>query len=433
MVVVKGLFYVSLAITSFSFHVSAKDDAIPEPRFKRYQAFCTIPVADVVGTPLDTIDMYHQLPWDYIGSTENCPRLDQLLLHEQVTVLNERDGQACIELPTSIFYDQITNEMSSLFWVPITTLTRLSRENSNKTPSYDTASGKFTNHVVTLAQPWYDTKLQQTLSAGTNFVVINAAPPLPIQKKLAHTLPVWRYNNAVQRYEHIELPTASILDQSIKRTHQEQRKLMVHIARTIVRGMGKVPYTWGGASYTVRYNPMIWTTASSTIGPSNNLVRIIDIPIIPVVKTGFDCSGLIRRTARMAGIPIHAKNSTTLKMTLESLKTGEQLEIGDIIFIPGHVMIVSDIAQAKLIEARGALHDYGYVHEIPLSHEFKDVTSYEQLIKAHLDQEQVTRIDCQGCDDGKSLGKMHVVLLKLPIGESKPKPVIRKRHVKKIK
>lgn len=428
----KGMLYVSLAITSFSFQISAKDDAQEEPRYKRYQAFCAIPVADIVGTPLDNVDVYNQLPWDYVGSTENCPRVDQLLLHEQVVVLNERDGQACIELPTNIFYDKTTESMSNIFWTPLTALARVQRTNENNLPQYDVASGNFKNHVVTLIQPWYDKKLKQQLSAGTNFVVVSNEPSTTSAKK-SHTIAVWRYNNNTETCEPIELPIESIIDQSIVRTAQEQRKLMIRIARSIVRGIGKVPYTWGGSSYTVRYNPLIWTTTPSTVGPTNNVVRMVQTAITPIIKTGFDCSGLTRRIARMAGIPIHAKNSTTLKMTLEPLKSGEPLEIGDIIFIPGHVMIVSDIARAKLIESRGALHDYGYVQEIPLWHEFKDITSYEQLIQAHLHQDQVTRIDCHGCQDGKYLGKMPVLLLKLPIGQSKPKPVTRKRHTKKVK
>ncbi len=62
--------------------------------------------------------------------------------------------------------------------------------------------------------------------------------------------------------------------------------------------------------------------------------------------SGFDCAGIISRAAQMCGIPYYFKNTYTLAHYLKSLSIDTHLQEGDLIWIPGHVMIVSDLKTA---------------------------------------------------------------------------------------
>jgi len=52
---------------------------------------------------------------------------------------------------------------------------------------------------------------------------------------------------------------------------------------------------------------------------------------------------------------------------LEPLKQGEKIREGDLIWIPGHVMVVASLPNNTIIEARGYRAGYGKIHELPLN------------------------------------------------------------------
>ena len=134
------------------------------------------------------------------------------------------------------------------------------------------------------------------------------------------------------------------------------------------RKEGFIPYVWGGFSFT----DTIKTTSCFLLK---------DETTSP--KTGLDCVGIIARVAQIYGIPYFYKNTTTIKQCLTPLARNSKLMTGDIIWVPGHVMIVADLTNHTLIEARGYDHGYGKVQEIPLNEEFKGINTYRDLIDAY--------------------------------------------------
>ena len=73
------------------------------------RVFCSVPVADIVSKPLaedagsfqDIKHAYHSLPASWGPSLKDkiaCPRIHQLLLHEEVTIREETWYEAHVEL-----------------------------------------------------------------------------------------------------------------------------------------------------------------------------------------------------------------------------------------------------------------------------------------------------------------------------------------------
>ena len=68
---------------------------------------------------------------------------------------------------------------------------------------------------------------------------------------------------------------------------------------------------------------------------------------------------------------------------LSPLKAQDALQEGDLIWFPGHVIIVSNITDNMIIEARGYAAGCGKVHEIPLANLFRDMKTYDDLLNAY--------------------------------------------------
>src|SRR5947207_172914 len=74
-----------------------------------YTAICIAPVADVISEPIENfelstnaLDAYACMPASWEPCEKNrrlCPRVHQLLFHETVKELSERDQEVCIQVP----------------------------------------------------------------------------------------------------------------------------------------------------------------------------------------------------------------------------------------------------------------------------------------------------------------------------------------------
>jgi hypothetical protein len=98
----------------------------------------------------------------------------------------------------------------------------------------------------------------------------------------------------------------------------------------------------------------------------------------------------------MASLPYYFKNTTTISTQVPPLPPHALPEPGDLIVIPGHVMVIADLKNHTLLEARGYPHGYGKVQELPLEKVFKDIATYEQLLAAYRNKKTVYRIDREG-------------------------------------
>jgi cell wall-associated NlpC family hydrolase len=109
-----------------------------------------------------------------------------------------------------------------------------------------------------------------------------------------------------------------------------------------------------------------------------------------------DCAGMISLATRACGINYRPKNTTAIKRFGTQISDMGHLQNGDIIYVPGHVLVVSDIKRNLAIEARGYGSGTGKVQELPLNTLFKGIETYADLFGIIKEKKPLTRLACDG-------------------------------------
>lgn len=356
-----------------------------------YKALVIVPVADLVGSPLKGgATAYKHLP--VCGSRPNaftpCKRLHQLLFNEIVDVVEEDHEQVQVAVPYLFFVSNGTNKKQNTYWTLKKNLYPLPTDSAIRAAIPQTADfGQSTvqqPNTVTLILPFHDPVTKLTFSAGTRFVVEstneeNATVNVFVLHPTTHTITV------------IAIPQKLCLIPASDKEHQ--RKNFVKLVRLWAHnGNGIIPYVWGGCS-------MIFTTPQLTFNETciknhtcHYEINDNDAPL----KTGFDCAGLVTRAAQAVGLPYYYKNTTTLASHLTPLTSGQHLHDGDLIWTPGHVMIVSNRDHNLLVEACGYASGWGRVREVPMNHLFKNIETCTDLETLFENKQPLKRIDKTG-------------------------------------
>lgn len=381
------VFYIFLAINQV-LHASS------------YKALVIHPVIDLVGDPLYRhintnimSQIYKQFPACTTHKTHDiCPRIHQLLFNEVVEVIEEKGQEAHIKIPQLFYITTFNNKPRTAFWtlkknlMPLTYLDN--KQLSYAIPAQITFDSTYIPHtnVVTLVVPWYDKITQKQYSAGTRFV---RCP----EQKISHAQTVWIFDKNSQTVQQVHIPdTKCIAD--LPHNQTEKIELFISLLKQWVpHNNGVIPYVWGGCSFTAMYEEPF---QEKEMLIQKKKVTIFSRTTEPTIKSGFDCAGLIARAAQIAGIPYFFKNTTTASYYLNTLALHEPIEAGDLLWIPGHVMVIVNMQTHTLIEARSYEHGYGKVHEIPLKQVFLGITNFNDLYKAYVEKRPLQRIDKSG-------------------------------------
>jgi len=317
--------------------------------------------------------------------------LHQSLYNERVTLLQTKGDEVCITIP-QLFY-LTGNKKQTLYWTHknnVMNIKDLKRKGVDITKIPLPISFKHPHaqqkNIVTLTQPWFDRDTQLFFSAGTRFLVNN-------NNKMINSdqIAVFVIDPKKLSTETIRIDKNVCLLNSVKEAN-EQREDFIHLLQKWVSTDCFIPYVWGGSSF-------VSCSRSHTIeekesGTPTAYFSLADYEKSPM--TGFDCAGMVSRAAQIVGIPYFYKNTSTLMQCLKPITSYESLHSGDLLWIPGHVMVVSDIKNSLLIEARSYHHGYGKVQEIPLKKVFKNIKTYADLFDALRAKKAITRIDIQG-------------------------------------
>jgi hypothetical protein len=114
--------------------------------------------------------------------------------------------------------------------------------------------------------------------------------------------------------------------------------------------------------------------------------------------------------AQIAGIPFQGKTCAAIRKIQRELQEHDQLEEGDLIWVPGHIMIITAIERNELIEARGYGDGYGCIHRITLDKCFDGIQTYADLLEHHRNNTHVKFKNKQGIASDRT---REVKLLKL--------------------
>lgn len=365
------LFFISLYAVAYGTLCEAK------------KALVIVPVADLVGQPLSTSNVffsYHNIPLAAGTPKQSsvCPRLHQLLFNEIVDVIEKQNDEVQVNISTVYHLIQMSTKPQITYWahkknlVPLEILDK-KRVDIHKIPppiDFNNPSLETTHaNTITLIYPWVNPITKQTFSSGTRFVLTPQQP----QKNYYS---IYLFNPMNFSFTETAIPKQLCLHYNNLHSNGERITLFIQLLRKWAHpDNGFIPYVWGGCSFINVCKKDMFSSHEI----KNELSYFARDEIQSIPKNGFDCSGLIARAAQICGIPYFLKNTTTLAAQLGSLQKKEKLHEGDLIWMPGHVMVVSSILNNTIIEARGYRAGYGKIHELPLHKVFKDITTFSDL------------------------------------------------------
>lgn len=367
------------------------------------KALVMVPVADIIGNPVSTFNLAPTTQESYEkfsisggpgNSSLQCPRIHQLLFNETVDIVSEQGDEVAIHITSAYFITHTNHKPQTLYWTLKKNLISYEKLERKKLPlSYIPPTRDFNNknpqesaHIIGLLQPFYDANTQQTFSAGTQFVY-------DLQKSTASHFFVYIFDKATTMFTTNLIPRADALIIEAKNNTDAIALFVQILKRWAHSAQGVIPYVWGGCSFSSTCNAKVTQKSTGDTATNTSLYHRSDCSS---PYNGYDCTGLILRAAQLAGIPYFYKNSYTLAHYLKIVTALSALNIGDIIWIPGHVMVISSLHPALLIEARGYPHGYGIVHEIALEKVFKGIKSYAQLMYAFNKQKPLIRLNKKG-------------------------------------
>ena len=369
------------------------------------KAVVTVPVADLVGQPMQTIHpdrtantSYDQIPLSTKKPGLACPRMHQLLYNEVVEIVRTTGDEVCVRIPNIFYMISGSKKPQTTYWTlkkNIVDLNILRKQNNiditNIPPPIDfndnTHAALHNQNIITLIAPFHDKKTDQTFSVGTRFV--RARQSKYSQKKY---IKVYVIDSATMKQHIVHIPRKKCMIYDPQKTDQDRMHDFVGMLKQWAHEQpGCIPYVLGGCSFTTTTDQDFNEVACAT---GNNMYYTRNDNHIP--QTGLDCTGIIARAAQVCGIPYFWKNSVTIQQCIPVLGKNENISVGNIILIRGHVMIVSDAQKNLLIEARSYIHGYGKVQEIALNNVFQGIDTYHDLLRAYRHKQPLKRIDSNG-------------------------------------
>lgn len=304
-------------------------------------------------------------------NTASVHRAHQGLYNDLGYCSEETEDKIKISYPDVVYgFHNKTKKPLNSFWARkehIAPLDELSPELLDALPSPEYAD----QPTIVLTYPW------KNFSVGTRFKHI----PEDDTKK---TYAIARIDHSTDSVVFDKIPKKNAI-QEIKQDAQSTRELFVKIIHDFVDRVAQsghnnvIPYVWGGSSFTKPYQDEAFhkkdgawhrNEKNSTYG-------------------GYDCSEFVMRMAKIAGIDFPWKTTSMIERSKRALNDEDQLENGDLIWVPGHIMIVSDIENNEMIESRAYTSGYGRVHRIPLSESFDGITTYNDLLERYSNHETI--------------------------------------------
>lgn len=355
---------------------------IPCTKSTPYKAVITVPI-------LDMDDAYPPSPNPPASpETGQGRRVHQGLFNEVVTVLEERGQYVKVQCDDMIYKLEGENSLWTFRYGirPLFTIT--SPKALATVPDMRYAA----RPTIFLTYPWHH------FSLGTRFTHVP-------EKDTTDSYGVSWIDHRLGRVRYGRVPHSHAA-QEIHRDAAAQRKLFVSrigslIDRVARTGPGMViPYVWGGSSFLVPFKRDSFYLDHDVWQRTN--------PGYPYA--GYDCSELIMRMAKMAGITFPWRMSVVMHHYLTPLSPNGTLEEGDIIWTDGHVMIVGNLHTNEVFESRGYGGGYGEVHRIHIKDLFDETPTFDVLRERYVHNKTVTYKKKSGALNGSPY---LVALLKL--------------------
>jgi cell wall-associated NlpC family hydrolase len=343
------------------------------------QAIISKPVSDLYGNPYKST-----APLAYAQQRADgtlCPRLHQLLYHDVVEILQTDKDYSYVRVPDFWYQTHGATERNCCFWIRTDDLVHKNKLSPHDWCNLTGMHGSPPEAYITLIAPWYAHTLRTTFSVGTRFSLNTTTPHANYYSVYAlHPNTLTVHTLRIPRKFAYE-PTAHTL--------QERLAYYQQLISQWSRSAKIVPYVWGGCSM----QHICHDTQYHAFHVGDNCIyrRTAE----PVQKTGVDCAGLIMLAARTAGLPYPLKNTTTIVRN-GAPTTAAALEVGDILWVPGHVMLIVDPHKGLLLEASHYTYGVGHVRMVHVSKLFKDIRSFTDIEQALAQKKSLQRLNRDG-------------------------------------
>jgi hypothetical protein len=353
-------------------------------------AVISVPVADLTIKPLDcngelSADQWH----DNFGFSPNsgqdsCPRESQLFFNDIITIISESKNEVCLKT-TDLSYWQV-GKLKNTFWTLKKNIKYLEDLQLDFLPTQVNYNGLIIQDYndIVLTEPL---KINNTIySIGTRFKKVADVDDF---KSFIILVPDFVNNSA--EFFTIEANKVVIYKNwNLSKAHLEFLKILNKLAlveSSEIDAKLVIPYVWGGKSmgYRLIHNDFYISKEKRDSQEVTYWNRPDKYKTVFSGHMGCDCSGLILLAARVAGLNYNYCNTATIYKFLKPLKS-ENIVDGDLIWFPGHVMLVSDVSKNLLIESRAYGSGYGMVHSIPLNEAFFNINSYTELVQCYFKQ-----------------------------------------------
>jgi len=357
------------------------------------KAVTVIPVVDIFGEPFFEKKFpfsYTVLPYS-ANKPRYLPRLHQVLYNEVVTVLEEQGDELKISVPNVFYQTENAGTKYNTFWAKkshFILLENLKKHNIDLhifpkpfSRTHFSAQDKY----AILRLPYKNRATGLYFSAGTRFVRAST---------IKNGSTVYVFDPKTYTVQLMTIPNSYLMPDFF--TQQEKQKAFVSLLRSWTHIHNRhIPYVWGGCSFITAVSDNTFVSQEKIINQQKTTFYSRPT-IMSSIASGFDCSGLIVRAAQICTIPYFFKNTSTLFYNLAAINSHNVLNEGDLLWFPGHVMIIADITRGTFIEARSYDHGYGIVHEIPFSKVFQNINTTQDLVKAYLAHEPLIRLNVGG-------------------------------------
>lgn len=307
-----------------------------------------------------------------LASSKQCKRScrsHQILFNEVVEVIQEEGSHLQIVCSNLVYgYDAISGNPSNTFWIEKEHVLFLDENFQQKVipliPS---------DKTLILVLPW------DKYSAGTRFI-------RDVKRDTEKVYGIAYIENNLDNIIYAAVPKRLAREESSLSVKQK-RELFVKLSYALIADakekMGVIPYVLGGSGYIFPYKD----------GDFFEVVGCFDRIGDRYPYVGYDCSELIFRLCAMSGIEFPYKTTGVIRKKLQVITQKEDLQEGDLLWYPGHVMIVSDLKKNEVIEVRGYESGYGDLHILPLSQCFAGVKSFADLYKAYEEKKPLTLLN----------------------------------------
>lgn len=349
--------------------------------------YCRVPVADLLVAPAKDLfpnknvaSAYKDLP---MGDTR-CKREYQILLNEPLIIEDELEEEYRIRIPHIVYFNLNKNRYDNTYWTlknNVVSEESLLKNGIKKEYLPSAICLKKCEivdpYTVTLKEPFFYDGV--AYSTGTRFKCENCNSDF---------LNCYSYDKNF-KLKILPIPKSKLFFYELK---SQEEKILDYI--TLIKNWANrdnkkfIPYLYSGSSFIYEYSNDAF--ASNLDGTYERK----DLDVYPYV--GMDCSCIISRGSQICNLPYFYKDSLTIEKNLDSIESVDDVKLGDIIWFPGHVVIISDIEKNLVLEARGYASGYGRVHECHISRMFKNVSNLKKLAEKMLNREEIILLAFDG-------------------------------------